>query len=84
MTQSDPSGTTQGYACIQASQSATPGGGDQGFGGTFAAVGHGQQDEGGLGHDPGGTLLERITGHIPHHLKFIEEKLAVIGAMARS
>lgn len=21
------------------------------------------------------TLLERITGHIPHHLKFIEEKL---------
>lgn len=24
------------------------------------------------------TLLERISGHIPHHLRFIEEKLAVL------
>jgi hypothetical protein len=26
------------------------------------------------------TLLERITGHIPHHLKFINEKLAALRA----
>ena len=25
------------------------------------------------------TLLDRITGHIPHHISFIEEKLQVIG-----
>lgn len=24
------------------------------------------------------TLLERITGHIPHHLKFIEEKIRLM------
>lgn len=25
------------------------------------------------------TLLERVTGHIPHHLQFIHEKLAALG-----
>ena len=24
------------------------------------------------------NLLQRITGHIPHHIKFIEEKLAAM------
>ncbi len=27
------------------------------------------------------TLLERITGHIPHHVKFIEEKVAALKAV---
>ena len=27
-----------------------------------------------------GTLLERITGHIPHHIAFIEEKLKAMRA----
>ncbi len=26
------------------------------------------------------TLLERITGHIPHHISFIEEKLRALGS----
>ncbi len=30
------------------------------------------------------TLLERVTGHIPHHLKFIEDKLAAIVTVAHS
>ncbi|MFY9252464.1 MAG: hypothetical protein WAO83_03335, partial [Fuerstiella sp.] len=27
------------------------------------------------------TLLERITGHIPHHAKFIDEKAAALNAV---
>jgi hypothetical protein len=26
------------------------------------------------------TIVERITGHIPHHIRFIEEKRAALGA----
>ncbi len=30
------------------------------------------------------TLLERITGHIPHHIRFIEEKITAFGSAAGS
>jgi hypothetical protein len=29
------------------------------------------------------VLLERITGHIPHHLQFIEEKRKALGLLAK-